>query len=172
MIPAHPDPSRADWSGYLVDAAFPSGNVLVERIDAQSVHVRPDQRDTSTPWFYWHFRVRGAADRRLRFIFIDEDVIGTRGSCVSVDVGQNGELLYRPIDNPPFGEDWNVSANYQAGLSFADWTIQHLNARLASTLEVPYANVQHATSTPANLKMLGKELASALRAYLGQPATQ
>ena len=51
-------------SGKLtVDSDFPGGNLLVEKIEGDTVLVRQDVRDTQGTWFWWHFRVRGAAGR-------------------------------------------------------------------------------------------------------------
>ena len=46
-----------------VDSPYrmPAGNVVVEEIAGDTVRVRPDLRDTEGDWFYWAFRVAGAA---------------------------------------------------------------------------------------------------------------
>ena len=43
-----------------VDAEFPGGNIVVQRIDGDTVSVAPDQRDIRRGqwWFYWCFRLR------------------------------------------------------------------------------------------------------------------
>lgn len=77
----------------VVDADFPGGNIVVDAIDGQTIRLRHDQRDTVEPWFYWHFRVRGAVGRRLTFQFTQGPVIGLRGPAVSVDGGQSWQWL-------------------------------------------------------------------------------
>jgi hypothetical protein len=69
-----------------IDCVFPGGNIQVESIDGDVVHLQPDLRDTEGHWFYWYFRVRGAQGRRLEFRFENEDV-GVRGPGVSLDGG-------------------------------------------------------------------------------------
>ncbi len=54
-----------------IDANFPSGNIVVEKIKEDVVTVHQDRRDTKEFWFYWCFRVRGAAGRTLTFNFTD-----------------------------------------------------------------------------------------------------
>ncbi|MHC4537477.1 MAG: M14 family zinc carboxypeptidase [Planctomycetota bacterium] len=71
----------------IIDADFPGGNILVERIEGDTIFLRPDLRDTSTWWFYWYFRVRGAAGKTLKFQFIDKNPIGTQGPAFSTDGG-------------------------------------------------------------------------------------
>lgn len=76
-----------------VDADFPGGNIIVERIDGNDVYLRQDPRDTQGFWFYWYFRIRNAAGRRLRFHFTGGDVLTDRGPAVSVDGGRRWRWL-------------------------------------------------------------------------------
>ncbi len=69
-----------------IDCAFPGGNIQVDSIEGDTVHLEPDLRDTEGHWFYWYFRVRGAQGQTLEFRFRDEDV-GVRGPGVSLDGG-------------------------------------------------------------------------------------
>ncbi len=78
-----------------VDADFPGGNIVLERIDGDTVFVHQDLRDTTEWWFHWHFRVRGAASRILTFQFTQGDVIGTRGPALSTDGGASWRWLGR-----------------------------------------------------------------------------
>jgi hypothetical protein len=80
-----PQPNPA---GVLVDADIPGGNVILEKIEGDTVFVRQDLRDTAGDWFYWHFRVRGAAGRALTFKFTKGNVLGVRGPAVSPDGGK------------------------------------------------------------------------------------
>jgi len=71
-----------------VDCDFPGGNIVVDGIEGDVVRLRPDLRDTAGWWFYWCFRVRGAAGRTLRFEFTDGQPVGVRGPAVSTDGGK------------------------------------------------------------------------------------
>jgi hypothetical protein len=72
-----------------VDADFPGGNILVSQIDGDTLHVRQDLRDTEGWWFWWHFRVQGAAGRTIRVQFADPSPIGPLGPAYSTDAGRN-----------------------------------------------------------------------------------
>jgi hypothetical protein len=88
--------------GGTLDAGFPGGNLIVERSDADRVYLRQDLRDTEGWWFWWCFRVRGAAGRRLTFQFTDKDVIGTRGPAVCTDGGLSWSWLGQQPDRSQF----------------------------------------------------------------------
>jgi hypothetical protein len=85
-----------------VDADFPSGNIVVEKIDGDTITVHQDLRDTEGWWFYWCFRVSGAAGRTLTFKFTDRDPIGVRGPAFSLDEGRSWQWLGKQPDNESF----------------------------------------------------------------------
>ena len=76
-----------------VDAVYPGGNIVVERVDGETVYLRQDMRDTKGWWFYWNFRVRGAAGRTVTFRFTNRNPIGVRGPAVSTDGGKTWAWL-------------------------------------------------------------------------------
>jgi hypothetical protein len=76
-----------------VDADFPGGNIIVDKIDGATVSVHQDLRDTSQDWFYWQFRVRGAQDKTVTFQFTKSDAIGVLGPALSLDQGETWTWL-------------------------------------------------------------------------------
>ena len=89
-------PSRlvAAAPAWHIDCEFLGGNIIVDRLDGDTAHVRQDLRDTQGWWFYWYFRVRGAEGRKLKFQFKDR-AIGLRGPGVSRDGGRTWAWLGR-----------------------------------------------------------------------------
>jgi hypothetical protein len=79
-----------------IDARFPGGNIVVEKVEGDTVFLHQDLRDTEGDWFYWYFRVKGAAGRTLTFTFTRGDVMGTRGPACSTDAGKTWIWLGRP----------------------------------------------------------------------------
>jgi hypothetical protein len=77
----------------VIDAGFPGGNIVFEEFEGDTVYLHQDLRDTEGDWFYWHFRVRGAAGRTLTFQFTGSNVIGVRGPAVSTDGGETWAWL-------------------------------------------------------------------------------
>jgi len=70
-----------------VDADYPGGNIVVDKIDGDTVTLHQELRDTGRWWFYWNFRVSGAAGRTLTFRFSNKNAFGTMGPAVSRDGG-------------------------------------------------------------------------------------
>lgn len=80
-----------------IDADFPGGNIAADAIDADTVSLHQELRDTGRDWFYWYFRVRGAAGRTVRFNFTASQAIGARGPAISTDGGQTWAWLGRRV---------------------------------------------------------------------------
>lgn len=76
-----------------ITADFPGGNILLEKMDGDEIYLRQELRDSVSGWFYWAFRVRGAARRRLKFHFTGGDVLGVRGPAASYDGGASWQWL-------------------------------------------------------------------------------
>ena len=76
-----------------IDAEFPGGNIVVDKIKGDDVYLHQDLRDTAGDWFYWHFRVRGGQGRTLTFHFTKGNPIGVHGPAVSADAGKNWRWL-------------------------------------------------------------------------------
>lgn len=79
----------------LTDTDFPGGNALIEVLAEDEIEIRPDLRDTIGTWFYWYFRVRDCAGRRLRVRVIGAPTvpIAARGPAVSLDEGRSWRWL-------------------------------------------------------------------------------
>jgi len=79
-----------------IDANYSGGNILVEAVRGDTVWLRQDLRTNIEDWFYWNFRVQGAAGKKIHFVFTGGDVFGARGPCFSSD-GANWQWLGREI---------------------------------------------------------------------------
>lgn len=77
----------------LVDAGIPGGNIIVDSVEGDTIRVHQDLRDTEGPWFYWSFRVSGAAGKTLDVQFTNGNVIGVRGPAISTDHGRSWRWL-------------------------------------------------------------------------------
>lgn len=77
--------ATADPKNIEVDAAFPGGNIVVDSIQGDTVTVHRDLRDTAGDWFYYYFRVRGAAGRSITVNFTQNNPMTAFGPAVSTD---------------------------------------------------------------------------------------
>jgi len=106
-------------SGPTIDCDFPGGNIIFERIDGDDVYLHQDPRDTEGFWFYWYFRVRGAAGRKLRFHFTKGNVLTTQGPAVSVDGGKNWVWLGKEaVDGTSFVYEFPKTVESTDGIRF------------------------------------------------------
>ena len=83
----------ADRKGIEVDSAFPGGNIIVDSIQGDTINVHQDLRDTVGEWFYYYFRVRGAAGRSITVNFTQRNPLTALGPAVSRDCGATWKWL-------------------------------------------------------------------------------
>ncbi len=67
-----------------ISGDFPGGNIKILGQQIDSVSVEVDLRDTEGDWFYWCFKVEGAAGKTVTFTFNDVRV-GYYGAAISHD---------------------------------------------------------------------------------------
>jgi len=68
-----------------IDSRIEGGNIRVIGIEEDKVKLAVELRDTVGDWFYWGFRVTGAAGRTVTFTFEDGKRVGYYGAAVSHD---------------------------------------------------------------------------------------
>ncbi len=69
-----------------IDKNFEGGNIKVHYQENDRIFLSAELRDTTTDWFYWAFRVRGAAGKTLHFDFLSKNRVGPFGPAVSHDL--------------------------------------------------------------------------------------
>lgn len=106
---AHP---RANAAEFRIKTDFEGGNLLVDKIDGNDVHIRPDLRDTRRDWFYWNFRVQQAAGKTLTFHFPRKNLMSSQGPAASNDHGQTWQWLGKPTgDGKSFQYNFGTDEN-------------------------------------------------------------
>lgn len=78
-----------------ITTSFPGGNIVVDRIEDDTVYLQTDRRDTEGHWFYWSFQLSGAKGRTLQFIFDSSEglCLTSRGPAISLDEGKSWKWL-------------------------------------------------------------------------------
>ena len=69
-----------------VSTDFCGGNAQILNIDNNKVSFLPDLRDTDGDWFYWAFKVTGAAGKTVTFDMSPKNYVGPFGAAVSHDL--------------------------------------------------------------------------------------
>lgn len=77
-----------------------------------------------------------------------------------------GEMKYYHANFLPFGVSWNTAKNYTKGMTFVKWASSLEGVSMASTLEVPYANISGVPFSKDAARAFGKSIAYALNDYL------
>ena len=111
----------------------------------------------------------GEMDEVIYFVG-GEDQRNWRRVCEFAEVFeeiQRGPLRYAALNNLPFGRGWNTKANYGSGRSCASWTSGLPGITFGTSLEIPYANAGGQEVNAATARLLGRDLARAIRTYLG-----
>jgi hypothetical protein len=93
IVPAQLFLSSAFADQIKLDADYPGANIIIEKKDGDTYFLKPDMRDTRGWWFYWNFRVTGAAGHTLHFRFTEQNPIGVRGPALSRDCGLNWKWM-------------------------------------------------------------------------------
>jgi hypothetical protein len=85
----------------LVTADFPAGNILVERMEGDTIWMGPDLSETEGEWFYWHFKLTHMAGRTLHFQFTRDNQFSSFGPAYSINHRDNWKWLgeHRVKDN-------------------------------------------------------------------------
>ena len=84
---------QRDCQPVQIDGDFPGGNIVVEESRGDTIRLHQDLRDTEQDWFYWCFRVRGAAGKTLQFEFTRSRALSDRGPAISLDAGATWRWL-------------------------------------------------------------------------------
>ena len=123
----------ANAEEFRIDCDFPGGNIIVESIDGDTVSLRQDPRDTPGHWFYWYFRVRGAAGRTLTFRFTKGNVIGVLGPALSLDRGVTWTWLgAASVDGASFRYSFPTSADevrFSMGMPYVEANLRRFLTR-------------------------------------------
>src|SRR4051812_887830 len=87
-----PTAGQSSEIAVAIRTGFPGGNVLVEKVEGATIHLKPDLRG-GPPWFYWHFEAQADHPGTATFHFADPPRIGARGPGVSEDAGRSWRWL-------------------------------------------------------------------------------
>lgn len=111
----------------------------------------------------------GEHNERIYMVGSPYDIIWKQQQAFSEILAKfaDNPLPFAPASNLPFGQGWNVANSYSAGKSFCKWAAESIaGIKLASTIEIPYSNVDGATVTQDAARNFGQALARSFGEYL------
>ena len=137
-----------------IDAGYPGGNIVLQRIEGNNVYLHQDLRDTPQWWFYWNFRVRGAAGRTLTFHFTNRNVIDRQGPAISLDDGSAWSWLgTKTVSGASFSYTFGPDADNVRFCYAMPYTEANLNRFLANYENNPHLKLETLCQTRKGRKV-------------------
>ncbi len=154
-----PHDHNRDYAGTSI---YPSVAAIRERLPAWSAGKLRFALDMHCP------AIRGDSNETVYFVGGPDEKIWTEVGkyCKTLESVQTGPIVYRSKNNLEFGKGWNSKSNYTAGKPFSHWAADLPGVRVATTIEIAYANASGNTVTDDSARALGHDLARALRKHL------
>jgi len=94
-----------------ITADFPGGNVVVDKVVADTVYFKPDLRMTAGEWFYWNFEAVSQESKKWYFKAEKKDVLTNMGAASSLNCGYSWQWINRKDD---LGPNW-FSFDFKSG---------------------------------------------------------
>jgi len=152
-----PHDHNRDYAG---ESLYPSVRALRERVPEWSRGRLDIALDLHCPY------IRGEHNEVIYFVGGPEkenwDRVGLFAK--TLEAVQRGPLVYSSQDNLPYGQAWNVSQGPL--MSFSRWAAGLPGVRMATSIEIPYANASGREVTAESARAFGRDLARAMRRFL------
>jgi hypothetical protein len=146
---------------YTDKSIYPEVKTLMEFLPGWSEGRLKVVMDLHCPW------MRGAPNNESIYMVGTESQENWRQQCIFAEIlesVQTGSVAYSAKNNIPFGNSWNTNANYSQGVPIQKWVMGLPEVKMATALEIPYANAQGFNAEIA--KIFGHALSKALHTYL------
>jgi hypothetical protein len=117
--------------------------------------------DLHCPW------IKGFLNEFIYFVGVSDQAIWEETNRLSkvLAIHRKGAIPFYQETNLPYGRDWNTESEHSRKW-FADWASALPGVRIASTIEIPYANAFGVEVNPENVRAFGRDLAEAIAVYL------
>ena len=152
---------------YNVESIYPSVRGLRKLVTERCAGKRTFALDIHCPY------IRGKGHEEIHFVGgrnheVWQEVL--RFSSI-LEATQSGPLVYRAVNNMPFGTGWNNESNFKGGSkSFALWAAELPDVAFSATVELPYATAGGGTVDAASARAFGADLARTMKRYLASMA--
>jgi hypothetical protein len=124
---------------------------------------RASTHNRETTW------IRGPRNEVIYFVGEPEEWLWRQVEAFGVllEASRTGPLPYYRRDNLPFGQDWNDEADSLPKRS-SGWATSLPGIRIASLIEIPYANAGGEEVNAESARAFGRDLARAIHLYLDE----
>ena len=87
-----------------ISSDFPGGNIVVNKIEGDTVWIKPDLSFTRGEWFYWYFKISGVSNKSITFKFDQNKVFSKYGPAYSLNNDETWKWYgeNRVVDNNSF----------------------------------------------------------------------
>jgi hypothetical protein len=68
-----------------ISSGFPGGNIILNKMDGDTVWLEPDLSFTEGEWFYWYFKASGIPGKTVTFRFDQDNVFAKYGPAYSIN---------------------------------------------------------------------------------------
>jgi hypothetical protein len=112
--------------------------------------------------------IRGGTNETVYLVGGPDEALWKEAGRLSkaLEAVQTGPIVYSARNNLPFGKGWNGKQNYGDRKPFSHWAAGLPGVRVATTIEIAYANADGKAVTDRSARALGRDLARAFRKYL------
>jgi predicted deacylase len=154
-----PRDHNRDYDGTSVHASVRAIRQLVPQWSGGKLHLALDMHCP---------HIRGENNEEIYFVGGQDAAMWARVERFAglLEKSQTGPLVFRSTNNIPFGKAWNTAANFAAGKSCSRWASELPGIRVATGIEIPYANAGGKAVTAETARALGADLARAIRQVL------
>lgn len=115
-----------------ISSDFPGGNIVVNKIEGDTVWLKPDLSFTEGEWFYWYFKITGIAGKRIVFKFNQNNVFAKYGPAYSLN---NDETWKWYGENRIADNDFSFSFSEQDTVAFFSVAFPYTEKNLCNFLE-------------------------------------
>jgi len=87
--------SQSALAQISIDTSFSGSNIVFEQLSGDTVHFKPDLRDTEGDWFYWYFRAVSNKPKTWYFKSTQPNAMTGLGAVFSTDGGKEWQWIPR-----------------------------------------------------------------------------
>lgn len=131
-----------------ITSDFPGGNVVVDRVVADTVYFKPDLGNIAGEWFYWNFEAVSQETKKWYFKTERKDVLTSMGAASSLDCGYSWQWIDDKNNLSPNMFSYDFKSDEQVRLSMGQpYTQENFKIFIAPYAENKNLRLSYLTTT-------------------------